>query len=129
MNPYADLFTLFERSGVKDRQSLETLLGRFPSGYYPSPGQIADDPALLCDSFCCRLMDRSTFCDEVRIAGGIRQFSLNVRPRIPDDSVRKGLFLSSIATIFTSHELTYRMASYQNYYDGSSSVSFSRIWI
>lgn len=116
MSAYTKILNVFNEKGITDEKSLATTLQRSrESGdhtdQYGVESWDAKDP--IAKDFCRALSDAAkeltTHYDTV---GGIQQFSLNIEPRINNENVKKALFLSSIATIFTTHQFSYRSENY-----------------
>ena len=124
MNPYTNMFKLFDKYKVNDQKSLDAFLQKLPTSTdYPIKNN--DQFTSLFDAFCNGLLLNSSVEEQAFAEGGIHQFSLNLTPRIHEDNVRKALFLSRVATIFSAHTMTQYTTSYSNYYDGSSDIWYS----
>jgi len=122
MTTYAQLLQAFKQNGISDEKSLAAVLQRLPESgrgdlqYIAATGK--DEVSKLGINFCRSLADVARHLVALYDGGGIQQFSLNVKPRIGEESIKKALFLSRTPTVFTQHQFRYSSVQFWNSADG-----------
>jgi hypothetical protein len=121
MTTYSQILTAFKAEGVENEKKLASILSQSPETG-ESPYRTRRHYPELKTRYLIQNLSRglgqiavnlNSFYDEI---GGIQQFSLNVDSRISEDNIKKALFLSRTATVFTEH-----LFGYDEYYPDDAS--------
>lgn len=108
MTIYSEMLGIFPEHGISDEKALANFLNRNKeSGYVDSRDWNQPQESSLGAEICAKLAKIAERLESIYETSGIQQFSLSVEPRVKEDDVRKALFLSQTATIFTQHKFSY----------------------
>jgi hypothetical protein len=111
MSVYVDLIKRIEEFKLKKPKAFEAALNEARKGgarswkYYETNEE--DTRQDICERFCYGLIEVANKLDSIYEDVGIQQFSLNLHSDVGEEDVKKALFLSRTATIFTPHEFSY----------------------